>query len=891
LSSTSTGRPGLERARAAKRGLPFWLGTPLRLRRFPGVLFAVIGAAVVLAVATASGPLFLSSAGAAALGEHLTQARRNPALTVTGFGPVSQAFIGPADGALRATGRRVPQLEPPVLSVVADLSAIHAGSKAGEASVHLISRTGFLSHVRAQGSPAQAGVWLSDTDATALGVRAGDVLRFRSGSSTATAPVAGTFEPFGPGPLDPYWAPVASFLRGTQGSPASPVLLADLDTMTTIGTALAGTGRVQWDFALAPGRMSLAQGQSLAAALVGIEGDAGNPRTELGAAFQPEKFHTSAPGAESPIPSLVGEASQVADAIKGPVETISSAGRVLALLGVAAAGIYGVRRRRVETSLLTSRGIPPLLQGSLAVVEALLPAIAGAVAGWLMAVLLIRALGPSGFVEAQAQRAALASAGVSVAVGLVLLGVAAAVAARLEFEEVTGRLPGLASRAPWEAVVLVLAAAAFYELANRGSAVVAGDAPRLDRLLLLFPLLFMAGFSGLAVRGLRRVLARFHGSGRRLATSSYLALRRLASAPRIALLLVTASSLAVGILVNAAMVSASVNETSRQKALVVTGSDVAISVPAGIDVPTVASPVTVVGRLTDASVVPGTQAVDVLVVDPSTFAAAAFWDPSFSASPLAELMTKLSRPGIRIPAVAAGLDVSGEASLRVSGTIVALSIVEDATAFPGMRPGRAMVIVSRSGLGSAAAAAATQADGDRTLWAKGSPPAVLTSFRRAGFPVAGAETARALQRTPSFLAVSWTFSFLEALGIVAGSVALIGLVLYLQSRQQAREIAYALSRRMGLSKGTHRRSVALELAGMLFGAFVIGTVLAAAATRLIYRKLDLLPSLPPTPLYRIPIAVLGEIAGVVAVTAVAGAFAVQRRAQRANVAEVMRLAA
>jgi putative ABC transport system permease protein len=122
-------------------------------------------------------------------------------------------------------------------------------------------------------------------------------------------------------------------------------------------------------------------------------------------------------------------------------------------------------------------------------------------------------------------------------------------------------------------------------------------------------------------------------------------------------------------------------------------------------------------------------------------------------------------------------------------------------------------------------------------------------------------------------------------------VALIGLVLYLQSRQQSREIAYALARRMGMSRGTHRRSVAVELTGMLLGAFVVGTVLAAAATRLIYRKLDLIPSLPPAPMYRIPVVALGEIALAAVVTAVVGAFAVQRRAQRANVAEVLRLAA
>jgi len=515
------------------------------------------------------------------------------------------------------------------------------------------------------------------------------------------------------------------------------------------------------------------------------------------------------------------------------------------------------------------------------------------VAGWFVAVLLIKRLGPSTFLESQAQRSALLSAGVSVAIGLLLLGVAAAVASRLEFEEVTGRLPGLASRAPWEAVVLVLAGAAFYEIATRGSAVVSrGDTPTLDRLLLLFPLLFMAGLSGLAVRGLRRLLARLHGRGRRLGTSAYLALRRLASAPRIALLLVTASSLAVGILVNAAMISASVDETSRQKALVATGSDVAVPFPARATAPSVpAFPTTVVGRITDASVVPGNHAVDLLAVDPATFAAAAFWDPSFAGSSPADLMATLSRTGLRLPAIASGIDLSGEAALRVSGTIVALSVTDNATALPGMRPDRPLLIVSRSGLEAVAAAAATQSDEARTLWARGDPPAVLASLRRAGIPTTGATTAAGLQRTPAFLAVSWTFSFLEALGIVAGSVALIALVLYLQSRQQSREVAYALSRRMGLSRATHRLSVAFELAGMLLGAFVVGTVLAAAATRLIYRKLDLLPSLPPTPLYRIPWAILGAIAFAAVLTAAIGALAVQRRAQRANVAEVMRLAA
>jgi hypothetical protein len=202
-----------------------------------------------------------------------------------------------------------------------------------------------------------------------------------------------------------------------------------------------------------------------------------------------------------------------------------------------------------------------------------------------------------------------------------------------------------------------------------------------------------------------------------------------------------------------------------------------------------------------------------------------------------------------------------------------------------------MVVVSRATLLPAAPGANGSIKLGRMVWARGEPEASVARLRQAGIPTAGALTAERLTRTPAFLAVSWTFSFLEALGLVAGLVVLIGLVLYLQSRQEARDVAYALARRMGLTARSHRRSVALELSGMLLGAFVVGAGLAAVATRLIYRKLDLLPSQPPSPLYRIPGSALGAIVVALGVVAILGAAAVQRRANRANVGEVMRLAA
>jgi putative ABC transport system permease protein len=302
-----------------------------------------------------------------------------------------------------------------------------------------------------------------------------------------------------------------------------------------------------------------------------------------------------------------------------------------------------------------------------------------------------------------------------------------------------------------------------------------------------------------------------------------------------------------------------------------------------------------VGRIGQAGVLtggPAEQAVDLLVIDPTTFSGAAFWDGHFSGTALPEILDRLSRTTtLRLPAVGVGLNLGDRAVLRLTGTNVPVASVATGTAFPGMREGRPLVVVARSTLLRAAPGAAAAIKGGREVWAAGDPTTALAALRRAGIPTASAVTAERLTRTPAFLAVSWTFSFLEALGLVAGLVVLVGLVLYLQSRQESRDVAYALARRMGLSAGSHRRSVAMELAGMLLGAFVVGAGLAAAATRLIYRKLDLLPGQPPAPLYRIPASALGGIALALALVAVVGAAAVQRRADRANVGEVMRLAA
>ncbi|MEN3359253.1 MAG: putative transport system permease protein, partial [Mycobacteriales bacterium] len=129
----------------------------------------------------------------------------------------------------------------------------------------------------------------------------------------------------------------------------------------------------------------------------------------------------------------------------------------------------------------------------------------------------------------------------------------------------------------------------------------------------------------------------------------------------------------------------------------------------------------------------------------------------------------------------------------------------------------------------------------------------------------------------------------SALAALVGLVAIGGLLLYLETRQRSRIAAYALGRRMGLTRATHLRSLLAELATLLITAFLVGGALAWAAVLLVYRRLDVDTNRPPGPLLTVPTAaLLGGGLAVLAVAAAASLYA-QRAADRNNVAEVLRL--
>jgi putative ABC transport system permease protein len=868
---------------------------PFQLLRFPSLLLAMTLAAALLALAGAAAPLFLSSAGSAAFASALSRSGGTPALSVADSGQADPVLLAFRNRQLDQAVRPVGGLGPMVLSVTGSaVCAARPGATCGASQpvVRPLARTGAMSHVRVVARGGQTGgVWISDITAGQTGLGPGDSLALSAADRSITVPIAGVFHDFAGEDLSDFWAPLGGLIRGAAGgvdhAPA-PLVISDAATIQRIDGALDSSEQVNWEYPIDANGKTLPEAAATSRALQSVVAKLSDPATQLGSAFT-NSFQATA------LPAIVAQASAAQAATTGAVQSIALAGQLLALVGVGSAGVYAARRRRTEVSLLAVRGVGPLRYGLTSSVEAVLPVAIGSGVGLAAAAAMVPLFGPSSSVAASSAQDAATAALLGFVVALVVVGLVGAAAVTREFEGVPGRGAAIAARTPWEAVVLALALASWYEIVTRGSGLSPGPGGevRIDRLMLLFPVLFLAGAGGLAVRLLQRVAFRRRARADRRSVPAFLAARRLGSAPRAAAVLVTASALSIGILAYAGTVAASVAGTAREKALVQVGSRTAVGVAPGTSAPA-GSVATAVLRVIGQQAEPAGTTVDLLAIDPETFARQAFWDPRFATSSLSSLLAALDRstPG-RLPVIVAGGGVPGGSTLSLFEAPVPIQVVGRAGTFPGTRGKRPLLIVREPDLRAAANRAGVSLTGlsvRRELWSNTDPAPLLTELRSANVAAGRVVTATQVESAPSFLALSWTFQFLAALGLLAGLLSLVSLLLYLQARQRTEEVAYVLGRRMGLTRRAHRRSIAFELSGMLLCALAIGGCLAGLAALLVYRRLDPLPALPPGPLLRLPLGLLAATAVALVTAAWGGSWLVQRQADRTNVGELMRLA-
>ena len=912
----------------ARRFNPLWAKAPALLLRFPGLFVAVGVGSLLLALTTASFPVFVSSSETATLSEGIDQANRFGAgvTIIQGdafepplrFREEFEEFTGLSlapDAAPTWEQRtqlvekglgRVEHLGEVVTTVGGPNVDVVAPGDDDAYPIHLMDRTGFEQHVEVVETADVDGIWIADTTAQGLKVEAGEDIIVFTSDGRRRLPVEGIYEALVKRPqAAPYWSSLVNQIYPNQPSFPEPPPFAFLPARELADVSIelgSPDGLFQWQLPVQiRGGLTLPEAESLNGKLAIFRREYSNGDSRLGRAFFCVAFCTSGSGLVnygSLIGQITDDTNRTIDAISGPIDLLSDAGILVALAVIASAGTFAIARRKIEASLLFARGSSAVTVGVKTALESILPAVVGTIAGIALGVGIVGWLGP-GEVDPGARTDAIKAAFIGLPIAIVLLGVVAAVAFVRQSEAASNRFRLLAAF-PWE--LLALAAAGFClrnlvqgdALVEEGSNAVA----RPSAYLLLFPIFFLAGAGGLAARALQTPLKRLvdgSGLGR---FASYLALHRLAGAKRLAVLLVTACALALGVLVYAQGVATSLDATITAKSKLFIGSDVQGDVLYGPPMPdNLSFPATKITHIPQRTTLDGNEAlqVDMLGIDTETFADAAYWESSFSDEPLDGMLGKLTTAGDRLPVVM--VNGNSDASVAsISGNEFPLEVVGTAEFFPGATEGRPTLVVNTTTLDAFVESTATGLNpltnpgNSSKLWIKGDPDAVLADLVEKNAPVFTTVTAEQVQDNPSIIAVTRTFAYLEFLGLGAGLLAVVAILMYLQARQRARIVSYALSRRMGLRRGSHRVALLMELGWMLFSAFFVAALLALIAAAVVLPQIEPLPNIPPSSLFRTPVLLLTIAALALGITTILGGFFADRSSENVNFAEVMRVA-
>ncbi len=801
-----------------------------------------------------------------------------------------------------------PELGSPIRFVLgADVLTTLPGQgdpESGPVSGRIFSGTNAERHVEVIDGDGSNGALVPDSVAEPLGVGPGDEIQL---SGTAVLRIGGVYRALYKSPTSGYWSPWSEqIFRQCPDCPEQPqFILVGRDEAVRLSRDLRDPEQRDLDYAwVAPiddPSLDVDEARDVRAYAARILGEVTDRKSRLGRLFRCcgrayGGFFFFRRDAEfrSSMPLVLREVDRRTATVEGPLRLLLIAGLGVAAAVVAAAAAFAVAGRRTEAAFLHAHGWGPLRFAAKASVEAFIPIVLGAAAGFGAASWLIATFGPAAQAAPSARAVSITWAVAAAAAGLVVLGVTSGVSFIRTFE--VHSLKRRLAWVPWEILAIVGALLVLRRL-NAGGALI--EDPRLDilrpsALLLAFPVLFVAGFATLGARILVEVLRRTASRASRGSPAPYLTVHRLTSLPKLTVLLVGAAALCLGIFVDSQTMVGSLRSTVDAKAGVFVGSDLQVLIdsnaPEQDDFPL---PITRATRVKYAgSMTPGDVPFDMVGIDPDTIVGAAYWDDEFSDEPLEDLVARLPSETGPLPVIL----VQGEGEptgMAIAQIETPIEVVGRASAFPGVSSDDPVLVVDAASL-------------ERRLGAGGNPldrPSARTEFWIAGpteealasvgeleaFPL-GTLTADEVKDVPFIAASIDTFSMLNILGLAAGVLVIGVLVVYLQARQRARTVSNVLSMRMGMRDGQARAALVLELAALLLAAFVLGTMTGMIAGRLIAPLLDPLQTIPPPPLFEPPIAAaLWTLVGL-AVVSVGGGWLVHRRAAAIDLGEVLRVA-
>ena len=915
------------------------------------MLAAVGGASAVLAASVAGVPLFLSSAGSESVAVQADERcpRDTGASVPAGFAvagvpaPAGDAVdaegsehalvpaaelpeLGPGDTPTDPFEPLDHRLEPSVLWLVRRDAGLGLADGSSVMTVAVLARDGALDHVEVLDGSRGPGVWLSDRAQNVTSLAPGDLAHFAGAENGV--PVAGVYRDEAVLPPDDYWCAHADLLLPDHigASLPPPVVLADpatfLELMRGLGVpAVFGA----WEASLRPDLTltdaddmvtELSCGSGTASRLTWCAGVRERDGTIVAPA--PDVLipmgQTGRPGLSLPtedeivyrdaddfvsrvllshLPFVTERSRAIRTSVAGGVAPVAG---FAALAGVglvgAAASLWFDRRRR-EVALLTVRGVAPAALGLKAVLELVLALVAGSAAGLGVAYGLVVWLGPSALIEPAALGWAAACAVAALLVSAVTVGVVVARRAGSHAGRRSRRT--WLARVPWELLLGLAAWVSYRRLGEWGVPVSDGAAvSRVDVVALLFPVLFLVTGVAVAARLPALALRPLRGASRRWPTAPFLAVRRVDRYRVAAIGLVAASALAAGVLGYAATLTRSLEATLDAKAKTFIGSDLAVRLG-----PQQESPVDLFDAATTVDVyrrgrmdVASRQGVNVLAIDPPSFERVAFWDASFSGTSLAELMDRLAAPPRdgRVPAVVVGIEAPDVTQLSVAGgvdvasTDLLIERVADVTAFPGMKRATPTVFVAASALEDLGLAGGETTE----TWIRGDRERALATLTAADVGFSEDRRLEDVVDRASFLTVSWTFGFMQSLGIAAGVLVVGGLAFTLDARRRGRVLGYAFARRMGLTRATHRRALLVELAATVVVGCCLGLGTAIVGSWLAYGRIDPVPDFQPNPLLRPALVVMALLTTIAVVVTGVGAMLGQRRVDRDDPLEVLR---
>ena len=888
-----------------------WLKAPLALLRHPAAFGAIAAASLLVALAAASAPLFTTAAGSAALSSKLDE------INVFGAGLEVRrddglaAAVTPGDRALRTTVSQLPFLDDPVVTTMTvPVTARRAGSPAPEpVSVRLMARTGALGHVRRLAGRDGEGVWIADSVAEVLDLGPGDVLVLEAEQEpggearTAEVPVDGVYRALADEAQTAYWTNlVGDIYPEDPDAPTPPsFVLASPEQVVALRRALGGDPiAYRWEYPLERRDLTLDEARALDRRFEALEAGLASGQSDPWRALGCRGSGTAGQAQctlKSSLSAAITLADENIDAVSPPARLLATAGMLVALAAAAAAGVFLVARRRVEARLLFAQGRAPAWFAGRTALESLAPMLLGTAAGLALAFLLVNAFEPRGAIDRDGLQSAGVAVGLGFAVALALLALAAGISFSRQFD--SGRRRGASlGWIPWEIVPLGLAAYFFLDLRGGGGLVEGGSSgvahPTVA--VFLFPLLVTAGVAGLAGRLMRTVLRRVGTRERTMAPPVYLALRRLAVSRGLAVVLLCGCAVALGAFFYAQTLVATLDRSVEAKALVAKGGDAEGTIDYVDSLPErFPFPLTKVTIRYAAASVGGFDGpkVDLMAVDPGTIPEVVSWEPSWG-PPLEELVERLGASSEQgMPVIVAGGALASR-PLYVDGALVPVRHVAEVEAFPGMGSTRPLVVTSYEALERAAEEAGIgnplrQPAAATLVWGKGPPAEVAEALRTSPLSPYYIQTTETFLADSDVAAETRTFSYLRALGIAAGLLAVVGLVLYLQARQRRTVVAAALSRRMGLGQASQALALSLELGAILLVATLVAVATSVTAARFVATKVDPLATFPPGPLFEAPFHLAWIAVLVLVVVAALGGALASRTAARTDFAEVMRL--